>query len=98
MAHVVVHLGEDLAADAEASLHVEDERGEVLATFEMPRTAGSHAIDWDLRADPRGEASGRRGARGRTASNGEYTVVLTVGGKTQRQSFEINADPLLSER
>ncbi len=83
------------AAD-ELSLVVENAAGEVVAEFpDASSEKGLHHIDWHLdravmREDKNGEMHLRHGGR---VPTGTYTVVLTVDGERQEQSFEIKGDP-----
>ena len=88
-----------IEAGVDLSLAIEDAQGKELARFELLRDPGTQAFTWDLRAEPQGEARGRRGARGRSAEPGEYTAVLKVGAaEPQRQKFSIRADALAAGR
>jgi len=89
-----------LAAEAQAaSLKIRNLQGEVLKTFEIPKTAGLHKINWQLDADPRGadarggETGGRRGQFGRRVPAGDYLVVLEVDGREQSKVISVKNPP-----
>ncbi len=86
-------------AEAEWSLTIQDEEGETLAILELPKEAGLHHVQWDLRKDPKSEEAKADGRRGSRAPEGNYTAVLRKGDEEkgeQRQSFKIRRDPLLA--
>ncbi len=94
-ASVVVSI-QDVEADW--SLTIENEAGKTLATFELPKEAGVHHMEWDLRADAKSEEARAEGRRGGRVSEGTYTAVLRKGDakKAQRQTFRIRRDPMLN--
>jgi hypothetical protein len=62
----------------------------------LPATAGFHRWVWDFRATPQGgggRGGGGRGRGGELALPGNYTVRLTVGGKSQTQPLVVKSDP-----
>ncbi len=88
-----------------------DDQGELIQAFSnptesrngqaphLPTSAGTHRFVWNLRyADARGVAGDKstdRDLTGPVAPPGQYQVELTVGGETQRTSFDIRTDPRL---
>jgi len=61
----------------------------------LPATAGFHRWIWDFRPTPTGPTGRGGGGRGSgtLALPGNYTVRLTVGGKSQTQPLIIKSDP-----
>jgi photosystem II stability/assembly factor-like uncharacterized protein len=86
-----------LAGDAQSTvLTIRNLRGEVIKTFEAPKSAGLHKINWQLDSDPRSGTEsagagpgGRRGQTGRRVAPGDYLVVLQVDGREQSQVISI---------
>ncbi|MEE8469036.1 MAG: hypothetical protein V3T22_11295, partial [Planctomycetota bacterium] len=102
-AHIAYWLGLD-QKKGEVSLHVEDTGGRVVRTLDAPRKRGLQRVTWNLRrkAPPRPEGQERQRRRGRrfgggaaALPDGEYVAVLKVGEETQRQTFQVQGDPLL---
>ncbi len=57
-------------------------------------TAGAHRFVWNLQGeDPAGSAGGYPRLSGVWILPGEYSAVLTVEGKTYKQSFTVRMDP-----
>ena len=61
----------------------------------LPATAGFHRWVWDFHPTPpqTGRGGGGRGRGGELALPGEYTVRLTVNGKSQTQPLIVKPDP-----
>jgi hypothetical protein len=64
----------------------------------LPATAGFHRWIWDFRPTPpaqtgRGGGGGGFGRGAQLALPGNYTVRLTVGGKSQTQPLVVKPDP-----
>jgi len=80
-------------------LEVHNAAGEVVRELEASGDRGLHRVEWDLRSGRETENSRgqRRFRRGRTASPGTYTVVLTVGGETLTQTLEVVNDPSMDD-
>ncbi len=69
-------------------------------TEPLPSTAGMHRFVWDLRPTPPPRPAGGGGGGGgffrggaQTVVSGEYTVKLTVGGKSYTQPLAVKMDP-----
>ena len=78
------------------SLTIQDAGGSTVVEFENPSVEkGLHAVTWDLRkALSREDREGnRRFRRGASVPFGTYKVVLTVGGETFEETFQVHNDP-----
>ncbi|MHB8077638.1 MAG: WD40/YVTN/BNR-like repeat-containing protein [Candidatus Krumholzibacteriia bacterium] len=77
----------DLPA-AEVSVKVEDAAGATVRTLGAPARPGLNRTTWDLQPDPKNRYGAPNGQT-EFVPPGEYTVVVSVGGSTQRQKFTV---------
>jgi len=90
-----------LAGDAGAgfAVNIVDAAGRLLAKLQAPGTSGLHRVVWDLRyeslpdAPPDQESGGRLPMGGPFVLPGDYTVRLTVTGRTLDQKLTVLEDP-----
>lgn len=78
----------------QVELTISNLKGDVVKTFEAPRTKGLHVFQWDLRPD----SSNRGGRRSfaRSLPTGDYLVRLKVDGQVHQSTVSVKADPSLS--
>lgn len=81
----------------ELTLTIEDDRGERIATLQVPSEAGMHRIAWNLRKNSASKENADERRSGRSVVAGDYVAVLKVGedGKPMRQAFSVRRDPIL---
>ncbi len=86
----------------EISLTVVDGRGNEIQKLEPTEEPGINRVVWNLRqerlpepagAEPNSTGRAPRGPEGPLVRPGQYTVRLTLGGRTQEQKVEVREDP-----
>lgn len=84
-----------LAARADsASIQILEEDGTLVRTFaRLPRAAGGHRFNWDLRY-PGPDGGGMQGPK---AVPGNYRVRLSVDGWSAERTVEVRKDPRLTD-
>ncbi|MEK9503561.1 VPS10 domain-containing protein [Gaopeijia maritima] len=94
------------AGSGSATLTVTRADGTVVRRMEVPSTAGTHRINWDLRWSRDGETerwepwteprlARPTGARGFFVAPGSYTVSLEARGTTISQTVRVLPDPMV---
>lgn len=84
---VITYWLRDLPDDA-VSVKVVDAAGVAVRTLEAPARPGLNRTGWDLQPDPK-DRFGAPNGQTEFVAPGEYTVVVSVGGTTQRRTFTV---------
>lgn len=96
-AMVYYNLKEDLPKGEKAVMEVYDPNGELIKEYKQKPTKGLNSFNWNMMYD---NAEGFEGLimwaaslRGPMAPPGEYTAKLTIGDRTEEQTFKLLRDP-----
>lgn len=96
-AMVFYNVQEELGKDAKVTMEVYDPNGELIKEYKQKPTKGLNMFNWNMMYD---NAEGFEGLimwagtlRGPMAPPGEYTAKLTIGDRTEEQTFKLVRDP-----
>jgi len=96
-AMVYYNLKEDLPKGKKAVMEVFDPNGELIKEYKQKPKKGLNSFNWNMMYD---NAEGFEGLimwaaslRGPMAPPGEYTAKLTIGDRTEEQTFKLLRDP-----
>lgn len=94
---VYYNVKDELDKDTKATMEVYDPNGELIKEFKQQPTKGLNTFNWNMMYD---DAEGFEGLimwagtlRGPMAPPGEYTAKLTIGDRTEEQTFKLLRDP-----
>jgi photosystem II stability/assembly factor-like uncharacterized protein len=94
---VYYNVKDELGKDTKATMEVYDPNGELIKEYKQKPSKGLNMFNWNMMYD---DAEGFEGLimwagtlRGPMAPPGEYTAKLTIGDRTEEQTFKLLRDP-----